>query len=208
MATATFTWAAWDTTNAWQNLADCAQSAAVYARDAEGSAKFTFATKNTTVSEFGRKGGAAAAGDSWQSIFGIAAGQVITQVRVSAWKTKMVANTKLSSHTLTVKIVDDSGNTVTDANLLNAVALRNAAGESSFTSETAGSNVNVLSASQAGATSVRLSLEYSVTTSGGGSACSCDTRFDDVTIEITYQAAPSFAVAGAWSTKTITGGIG
>lgn len=188
MSTASFNWTAWDTTNAWENLADAGNSASVtYSRDATDiAAKFVQATKATTQTEFGRKSGA---GDTWASIFGISAGATVTQIQVSAWKKKLVSVTKLSSHSVTIALIDDSGARVTATDSISGVALGTTA-DGSYVAQTAGSTVNVNAGSQAASTNVRLSLEYTVTTSGGGGSANVDQRFDDITITITYTAGP------------------
>ncbi|HSE46206.1 MAG TPA: hypothetical protein VLA89_12840 [Gemmatimonadales bacterium] len=184
MATATFTWNAWDTTNAWENLADAANSASVtYSRDAtDVAAKFVQATKSTTQTEFGRKAGA---GDTWASIFGLGAGDTVTQVQVSAWTKKLVANTKLTSHTVTIGFIDDAGSRVTAADSISGVSLGTTV-DGSYVAQSAGSAVAVNAGSQASSTSVRLSLEYTVTTSAGGGAASVDQRFDGLQVTVTY----------------------
>ena len=184
MATAVVTWSAWDTTHTWENLADAGNSASVtYARDAtDVAAKFTQATKSVTQTEFGRKSGA---GDSWASIFGIPAGSTVTQVQVTAWTKKLVANTKLTSHTVTIGLIDDSGARVTAADSISAVSLGTTT-DASYVAQSAGATVAVNAGSQASATAIRLSLEYTVVTGASGGAASVDQRFDGVEVTITY----------------------
>lgn len=185
MATASFTWTNWDATNAWENLADAANSTSLtYARDAtDVAAKFTIGTKGTTQTEFGRKSGA---GDTWASIFGIGANDTVTQVQISAWTKKLVTATKLTSHSVTMGFIDDSAARITASDSITGVALGTTT-DGSYVAQSAGSTVNVNAASQVGSTSVRFSLEYTVTTGTGGGSASVDQRFDGVTATITYM---------------------
>lgn len=180
MATASFTWAAWDTTNAWQNLADAANNANLaYAKDTtDGAAKFTTSTKSATMTEYGRKSGN---GDTWASIFGIASGATITAVQLTAWKRKLVTNTKITSNSLTVKLISDAAATL--ATLINAGATSTST-DANYTAQTAGTNQTGLSISAAD--NVRLSLEYTVVTGGTGGSAAIDCRWDDFEVTITY----------------------
>lgn len=181
MATASFTWTAWDTTNAWQNLADSGGSSAItYARDAtDVAAKFTCGTKSTSGTERARK---ATSGDTWASIFGIDEGCTITAAQLSAWQCKRVAVAKLSSQTLTVNLIDDTPTTL--ATLINALSLGIVA-DGSYVDMSPGTNQTGLSISAAN--NVRLSIDLTMATSGSSGSASVDTRFDNFTVTITYD---------------------
>jgi len=182
MATASFTWTNWDSTNAWQNLADAGNSSLVaYARDAtDVAAKFTETTKNTTATEYARKSGA---GDTWASIFSIVSGATITAVQLTAWKKKTVANTKLTSHNVTIKLIDDDAATL--ATLINNASLGTSV-DGSYTAQTAGANQTGLSI--AANTNARLSIEYTCVAANTAGDSAIDCRFDDFEVTITYDA--------------------
>ena len=182
MATKTFNWTNWNTTNAWENLADAGNSAQItYARDAtDAAAKFTETTKNTTTTEYARKSGT---GDTWASIFGIDPTNPVSQVRITTWKKKVVTNTKLTSHTITFKLINDSAGTV--ATMISASAMATGT-DASYVTMGATSASAIGAAYTSGSTPVRLSLEYSIVVANSSGNSAIDTRFDDVTLEITY----------------------
>lgn len=198
MATVTFNWTNWDTTNTWQNLADAGNSAALaYARDAtDVAAKFTETTKNTTTTEYARKSGA---GDTWASIFGISENSAVSQVRITTWKKKVVTNTKLTSHSVTIKFIDDSAATVATMISGSAMAITT---DASYVTKGASSLVSVGAAYTSGSTSVRLSLEYSIVVANSSGNSAIDTRFDDITVEATYVLTFGLTVNNATQAQT------
>lgn len=185
MATASITWTNWDATDSWETLADAGDSGIVYARvaDAAVAAQFTQATKNVTESERGVKAGA---GDSWATIFGISTDAQISSVQVTAWSESLVSATKLSSHSIIMRLVDDAGDNVCGAGTeLISTSISTATHD--YTAGAAGSIRAVQAAYVEAATNVRLELAYTVTTSNTGGSAAVDQRFDAVTIQITYS---------------------
>lgn len=198
MATSTFNWTAWDTTNSWQNLADAGNNADLtYARDGtDVAAKFTETAKNRTSVEYARKSGT---GDSWASIFGIYPTNTVSQVRITAWKKKVVTNTKLTSHTITFKLIDDSANTI--ATMISASAMATGT-DANYVTMGATSASAIGAAYTSGSTPVRLSLEYRAVIANSSGASAIDTRFDDITIEITYALTFRLTVNDATQTQS------
>jgi len=198
MATVTFNWTNWDTTNAWENLADAGNNANItYARDdTDVAGKFTETTKNTTATEYARKSGA---GDTWASMFGIYPTNTVSQVRITTWKKKVVTNTKLTSHSVTIKFIDDSNATV--ATMISGSAMATAT-DASYQTKGASSLVSVGAAYTSGSTSVRLSLEYSIVVANSSGNSAIDTRFDDITVEITYALTFGLTVNNATQAQT------
>lgn len=203
MSTTAVTWSTWST-NSWEVLVDAANSSTLdYAKDAtDVAAKFTTTTKSATMTEFGRKSGA---GNTWASIFGIPTGSTVTAVQVSAWKKKLVANTKISSNSVKINMIADDATRVSTADLISASLGTTTDG--SYVDQSAGSSTSVSSTYQAATTNVRLSLEYTVTTIGSGGGAAIDCRFDDVQITITYTAgyidtytAGAFSISGTNAT--------
>lgn len=188
MPTVTRTWAfASDA----EGLADAGVSGVVFGflgtdGNPSGCVRFTQANKAQNVTERALR---ASTGQTWES-WGVPAGATVTQVQVTAWSEKLVANTKLTSHTISARIVGAGGASVHSAgDLLAAVALGTTV-DASWQAGAAGTARAVDSGSQASGTDVRLELEYAVVTSGGGGSASVDQRFDQVQLTITYSDAP------------------
>ncbi len=189
-ATATTTWTF--TGNA-QGLADAASSTNVaFAHDATDDAvSFTQTTKAVTETEFGRK---ATTGETWET-WGIPAGATVTNVQITAWTEKLVTNTKLTSHSLKIRIIGSGGSSVHSAgDILNATLDTTA--DASYQAGAAGTQQAVDTGSQASNTDVRLELEYTVTTSGGSGSAAVDERFDTIELTITYTPASDTTTLG------------
>lgn len=151
-----------------------------------GSIGYTTTLESVTQTEFARR---ASTGQTWET-WGVPTGATVTSVVVAAWNEKTAGVTKLSSHSLKARIINSSGTTIHSAgDLLNATL--SITSDTTWQSGTAGSSVAVDSSYQASTTDVRLELEYTVTTSGGGGSAAVDQRFDNIRIDITYTPAPS-----------------
>jgi len=174
----------WTFTGNAEGLADAANSTSVsFAHDATDNAvKFTTTTKNLSNEvEFGRK---AATGETWET-WGLPTNATVTDVQITAWQEELVANTKLTSHSLKARIIDSGGSTVHSAGDMLNVTLGTTI-DPSYQAGAAGTSRAVDAGSQASSTDVRLELEYTVTTSGGGGTASVDQRFDTIELTITY----------------------
>lgn len=179
MATASYTWQTWSGST-WEVLADAGNSAnIIYAKDTtDVAAKFTCTTKGTNQTEYGRKSGS---GDSYESIFSVPAGSVITAIQCTAWKYKRVAVSKLTSQNIVIKMIDDAAGTV--ATVISSTSLGTST-DSTYQSGSAGTNQTGLEI--ASNVNVRLSLELAMVVATSSGTASVDTRFDDVTIQVTY----------------------
>lgn len=144
-----------------------------------GSVAFTCANKAVTQTERARK---STTGDTFASLFGIGAGDTISAVRITGLSDKVAAVAKLSSHSVTVRLVDDAGSTI--ATLLSA---RNP-GNTTTAWVAVGAQTSQ-SISKTGADGCRLEIEYTVTTSGGSGSASTDYRIDQIAVEVTYTVA-------------------
>jgi hypothetical protein len=174
----------WDFTADAMGLADSGSDANLaFAWDATDRAvKFTCTAKSVTATELARR---ATTGETWET-WGVPAGATVTGLQVTGWAKKLVSNTKLSSHTLVVSVVDPAGALVHAAagDLLSTTLPTTV--DVGYVAQAAGPVVAVDAAYQASNTDVRLGLSYSVTTSGGGGSASVDQRFDAITLEIAY----------------------
>lgn len=153
-----------------------------------GSVSFTTSTKSSTLQEFARR---PSTGETWET-WGVPAGSTVTSVQITAWKERTVANTKLSSHTFKARIIGSGGSTVHSAGDLLSVSLATGT-DASWQTGSAGSSRAVDGGSQASTTDVRLELDYTVTTSGGGGGANVDQRFDEISLTITYTAPSGFS---------------
>jgi hypothetical protein len=176
-----------------EGLTDAGVSAVAFAHlttdgNPSGCVRFTQATKAVTQSERALR---ASTGETWES-WGVPAGATVTGVQVTAWQEKLAANTKLSSHSISARVIGSGGASVHSAgDLLAAVALGTTT-DATWQAGAAGTARAVDSGAQASGTDVRLELEYSVVTSGGGGSASVDQRFDQIQLTITYtESAPS-----------------
>lgn len=146
-----------------------------------GSVKLTTGTKGQTLTEFARR---ATTGETWET-WGVPSGGTVTAVQVTAWSERLVANTKLSSHSLKARVIGSGGTTVHSVGDALDAALGTTT-DATWQAGTAGSSRAVDAGSQASTTDVRLELEYTVTTSGGGGSANVDQRFDQIALTITY----------------------
>lgn len=186
MATADYTWSTWSG-NAWEVLVDGGQSSQItYSKDTtDVAAKFVETLKSTTSSETASP----TAGSTWEAIFGIPASSVVTKIQLTAWKKKLLSNTKLTSHTINVRFA--------------TVALKGGAfslattTDSSYVSLAAGSLLDVPVGMQASDSVVELELIYALVTSGSSGSAAVDCRFDDITIQATYAAQYTMSMAGS-----------
>jgi hypothetical protein len=203
------------TTKTWafaadsEGLADAGNSTnltfAAHAGDGNpaDSIKFTTATKGQTMTEFARRSGT---GETWET-WGIPSGATVTDVQITAWDEKLRANSKLSSHSIKARIIGSGGSSVHSAGDLLDVALGTTV-DSSWQSPAGGTSQAVDAGSQASTTDVRLELEYTVTTTGGGGSTNVDQGFDQIQLTVTYTPPPSGTITvgttGSQTAKVIT----
>jgi Concanavalin A-like lectin/glucanases superfamily len=179
-----------------------------------GCVKFTQATKSTNSTERAKR---SATGQTWET-WGVPAGSIVTQVQITAWYKRLMGNTKLTSHTISARILDSSNAKVHSAgDLLSAVTLATTPLDSSAwpAVQAAGTARAVNAGKQASNTDVRLELEYSCVTSGSSGSAAVDERFDGIQLTITYTPLYSrsavMAIAPSWDTAFafdgLTGGV-
>lgn len=171
------------------------------------SVKFTTPTKGQTMTEFARRSGT---GETWET-WGIPSGATVTDVQITAWNEKLRANTKLSSHSVKARIIGSGGSSVHSAGDLLDASLGTAI-DSSWQSGAAGTSRAVDAGNQASTTDVRLELEYTVVTSGGGGSANVDQGFDQIQLTVTYSPPPSGTITvgttGAQTSKVISPSVG
>lgn len=151
--------------------------------DPAGSFKWTQGSKNQNQSA--QATGPTDGSVTWES-WGVPAAATVNNVRVVSYRTRLAANTKLTSHDWRIQIVNSGGS------VHGATALANQTGGTSTGFWGAGSGIaaaqNVDAGSQASSSTVALQHDYHVVTSGGGGSANVDQRFDTITIEIDYTA--------------------
>lgn len=174
----------WTFTSDAEGLADAANSTAVtFAHDGTDAAvKFTCATKNIIETEFARN---ASTGESWET-WGVTSGDVITDVQITAWTEKLVANTHLDAHSIKMRIIGSGGSSVHSAGDLIDTSLGTTT-DPSYQAGSAGTSRAVDSGSQASTTDVRLELEYLCDSGTGGGSANIDQRFDTIELTITHS---------------------
>ena len=183
MATATKTWAfASDAEGLTDGGGDASIAFAANTGDGNpaGCVAFTCVTKGHTGTETAAR---AATGDTFASLFGLAAGDAITSIRLVSASDKVAANSKLTSHSATISLIDDAGSTI--CTLLN--------GRNPGTATTAWVAIGAQtgqSVSKVGSDGCRLRISYTVQTGTGGGSASTDYRIDQIQVEVTYTAAP------------------
>lgn len=182
MATVVKTWSfASDT----EGLADAGNSGLFFEFEsadgspASGCAAFRSATKGATLTEFGRK---STTGDSWET-WGVPAGATVTSIQITSWRRKMAASTKFSSGNIKARVIGSGGGSVHSVGDLIDWAMAN---EANWTTDTVESSRAVDAGSQASTTDVRLELEGTITTSGGGGGANVEERLDEIELTITY----------------------
>ncbi len=174
----------WNFTGNAEGLADPGNHASVaFSFDATDNAVlFSTTVKSlTNAVEFGRK---STTGETWET-WGVPVGATVTNVQITAWQEKLVANSKLSAHSIKARIINSSGTTIHTAGDILDVALGTTL-DASYQAGVAGTQRAVDASYQASTTDVRLELEYTVTTLGGGGTAAVDQRFDVITLTITY----------------------
>lgn len=151
-----------------------------------GCVKFTCAQKSlTNAQEYGIR--ASGNGLTWEQM-GVPAGATVTNVELVSWQERLVSNSKLSSHSLYVAIVEGSSGTAIAPALLQTTALGTAV-DSAWQSNGSGGLQSVGASYQASSTPVRVYLLYTITTLGGGGSANVDQRFDNLVVRITYTPA-------------------
>lgn len=149
-----------------------------------GCVKFTTSTKSATMEEFGQK---STTTDTWQT-WGIPSGATVTNAQISAWQKKLVSNTKLSSNSVKLNVIDASAAIVTASDLISASLATTT--DASWQAQSAGSTIGVNAGSQNSTSAVRLKIDYTCTTSGTAGTANVDARFDQIDLTITYTPAP------------------
>ena len=191
-----------------EGLADQAVSGVVFAHEAGdgnplGSVKFTQATKSFTHTERARRN---TTGETWET-WGVPAGNIVTAVQITSRAEKTASVTKLTSHSISMRVVDSAGVSVHPAGDLVAAVNPGTTVDTLWQTITTGTVQRAVDAAkQASSTDVRLELEYSVTTGAGGGGAAVDQRFDQIVLTITHEAVTLTEVAKAlqavWHLRT------
>ena len=121
-------------------------------------------------------------GETWAT-WGVPAGNIVTNIQISAWKQKVAGPYHLTSHKVASVYVTNSGVAVSAA-LLSNVSMPTSV--TAWGAGTAGSAQSVGGGYQASNTAVRLAWTYSGVTAAGGYV---STYFDTVALTITYSVA-------------------
>lgn len=182
MATVTKTWTF---TSDTEGLADEGiTNDILFSHDAgDAAVKFTSIKKDNELIEGGLNG---STGETWES-WGVPVGATVTNIQVTGWLERTVANTKLGSHDITADILG-SGTVpvpVSTTPVINAFSLSTTTSPT-FTSQGPETQQAVISGKQASNTDVRLRLRYHMIMTGGGGSASLDWRMDTIELEITY----------------------
>lgn len=167
-----------------------------------GCLRWNMTTKGQTQTEFARR---ATTGETWES-WGVPAGATVTTVQVTAWYEKLQAKVKLSSHSFAARVIGSGGATVHSAgDLISGAQDTNV--DAAWQARGAGTARAVDSGSQASTTDVRLELEYTITTSGGGGSANEDWRVDEIALEITYTAGVTSFAGTCAATSSASGAL-
>ena len=166
-------------------LADAGNAAGITVTSiADPATKFAMTAKAATQTEFARR---ATTGQTWES-WGVPTGSVVTSVRITSWSEQVFANTKLSSHSIKVRLINSGNTSIVASDLVSYTPATTTYPYNTWGPE-ASQTIN--SGNQDSTTDVRLEMEYTCTTTGGGGGASVDYRMGNITLEITYSTAPT-----------------
>lgn len=144
--------------------------------------RFSFDQPSTTDSEQGVK--SPATGLTWESV-GVPAGAIVKSVRCTQYDDKVVNNSNLSSHSITIDLWDSGGSSVfTGGSLISGVSITTITSPS-YTSQSGGSSLAVQSGKSASNTDIRLLIEYTVTTNSG--SVNVLYQIKNIDLAITYE---------------------
>ena len=153
---------------------------------ASGCVKFTSASVPASIERARR----AATGQTWET-WGVPAGATVTNVQITAWRSKVVAESGGGINIARMRIVDSAAASVHSAGDLISSPV---GAPATWITNPAGSARAVNALSQASTTDVRLEIEYETYTTGTN-----DVRFDTITLAITYVGGGSTSMAGIFN---------
>lgn len=122
--------------------------------------------------------------DTWET-WGVPAGATVTSLAITAWQSRLVANSRLSAANFQVNVINFSGTPVHTAGPLISATLPITPTATTYSAGAAGSAVAVDATYQPSSTPVSLQLSYTETTTNQ-TGVSVDYRFDEITLAITY----------------------
>jgi hypothetical protein len=174
----------------WTEVGDSATlTFAGYSTDNGGCLEFTSAGAITNQPERGRHGDL-----SWESLFGIPVGSVVSDIQITNWKEASWTTPAITSRQVRLRFVDVSGVTICSAGELfdTGLGIPTSSGGTPVVMG-AGTSRAVDASFQASATTVRLEVQLTATTTGA-----LDLEQQLVEVTITYGSAPVGAVTDSF----------